>query len=642
MKLGKGVLAAVLVLAWCPLVFGGIAIPVVNGSFEVPDVAPGNPVSNPVGVGVQGWVFTYWKPASNGNLYIWDIVSPFSEFASGIPDGSQVAGGAGAGLVVEIGQGFDVDVELGDKYIAAVNFGKSNTWGGTHASMEMALIDDAAVVVNLATDVNARSWENDFVVPDGDWVDVRLPLWVYEAEDVGKDIQIELRAQDNMSFDNVRLYKVADNPWVGTVGNWNIPGDWQNGIPAYHDFALVTNSGTVNMSSGAEAYGLKIDGGGSLTISSGGQLDLIANQVPAAVLGITGDAELIIDGGVLNHGAEFGGDFKAGTADGVNVNVEVRSGTLNARNLRLGESGVEENWAPAEAVVLSDVTMTQTGGLVDCTAVRADGRVYLAYSAGAKATYTMNGGTLRSGYIVLCANGDFADVPEGTFNLVDGIVELGNDLVLGATSNRNHATFNQSGGALSIAGDLQAAVGLDTSRFSISGGQLSVAGDVTFGSGAGVFEVVGSDPNMSVGGYVQNGYSTLKVQIDAGGVTAIDVAGTAVFEAGAVLDVSLAGGGVPGTYNVLVADGGITDNGINNWSADCDHVSYAIVNGGTTLAVTYHADSDPGRCGQEPEAICVQNPPYDFTGDCRVDLADFATFAGSWLSCGLNDPLQCD
>jgi hypothetical protein len=40
----------------------------------------------------------------------------------------------------------------------------------------------------------------------------------------------------------------------------------------------------------------------------------------------------------------------------------------------------------------------------------------------------------------------------------------------------------------------------------------------------------------------------------------------------------------------------------------------------------------------EDDYVCVQslvNPMYDFNGDCRITIADFANFAMIWLDCGL-------
>jgi len=39
--------------------------------------------------------------------------------------------------------------------------------------------------------------------------------------------------------------------------------------------------------------------------------------------------------------------------------------------------------------------------------------------------------------------------------------------------------------------------------------------------------------------------------------------------------------------------------------------------------------------------VCMQRPPADLNGDCRVDFQDFALFAESWLSCNLRPESAC-
>jgi hypothetical protein len=34
-------------------------------------------------------------------------------------------------------------------------------------------------------------------------------------------------------------------------------------------------------------------------------------------------------------------------------------------------------------------------------------------------------------------------------------------------------------------------------------------------------------------------------------------------------------------------------------------------------------------------AFCVNQPALDYSGNCKVDLADFAIFAQAWMECGL-------
>lgn len=56
---------------------------------------------------------------------------------------------------------------------------------------------------------------------------------------------------------------------------------------------------------------------------------------------------------------------------------------------------------------------------------------------------------------------------------------------------------------------------------------------------------------------------------------------------------------------------------------------------------TAWASKSTGQPGPQPAPRCVDRPSMDFTGDCRVDLADFALFAEEWLTCGFDLPEAC-
>lgn len=43
----------------------------------------------------------------------------------------------------------------------------------------------------------------------------------------------------------------------------------------------------------------------------------------------------------------------------------------------------------------------------------------------------------------------------------------------------------------------------------------------------------------------------------------------------------------------------------------------------------------------ELEPFCLEEPAMDFNGDCKVDFADFAQFAQSWLECNLDPESAC-
>ena len=56
---------------------------------------------------------------------------------------------------------------------------------------------------------------------------------------------------------------------------------------------------------------------------------------------------------------------------------------------------------------------------------------------------------------------------------------------------------------------------------------------------------------------------------------------------------------------------------------------------------TAWASKSTGTFGPQPTPRCVDPPAMDFTGDCRVNLADFALFAEQWLACGYDLPEAC-
>jgi hypothetical protein len=439
---------------------------------------------------------------------------------------------------------------------------------------------------------------------------------------------------------------VTDNNRIGASALWTDVAAWGSGLPAFHDYARLANGASVAIDSAQTVYGLKIDSGSTLTVNSGAALNLIDNSAPAVSLGQTGNANLIIDGGTINQAYQYGGDLKAGLADGSVVNIEMRSGQWNVRCLRLGESGAFVNWpdANSDGTVFSTVNAIQNGGSIDCTTASDTGTVYVGDGAGSTVTYTMNNGTLKAGGIRLCSKGNALNPSTGTFNLNNGQVTLTHDLMIGHTTTKNQSKFFQNGGSLAVGGNLYvSSMSLYPTLYSISGGTLQVTGGISFGnsiSGRGTFEVIGSAASISAATYQQNRYSTLKAVIGSGGISPIQISGTAVFDANAILEVQLGTGGQPGSYTLMNAAGGITDNGIKNWSPSCGHVTYAIVNG-TALVVTYHADNDPSRCGSEPLPVCQLKPQFDLNNDCKVNLKDFAVIAADWMQCGFNISVAC-
>jgi len=66
------------------------------------------------------------------------------------------------------------------------------------------------------------------------------------------------------------------------------------------------------------------------------------------------------------------------------------------------------------------------------------------------------------------------------------------------------------------------------------------------------------------------------------------------------------------------------------------------------IYIVFNVDDEPNH---EPalrwvrenlaQPVCMQKPPADLKGDCRVDFQDLALFAESWLSCNLRPESDC-
>jgi hypothetical protein len=439
-----------------------------------------------------------------------------------------------------------------------------------------------------------------------------------------------------------------------TDSDWSKAANWSNGVPTAGDNAYIDFSADAQIASySAEADRLFVDNGNTLTIGSGGQLDLSETSLPAFRLGDTGNADFVLDGGSLNHFATFGGDFKCGSADGSTVNIEVTSGTWITRCLRLGEystGDVEtDNWAGADDVVTSTVNFLQSGGTIDMNDTgQWVGRLFLPYGSGATAIYTMNGGSLKCKNLYMCFGGTDANPSFGTFNLnsgtVDVIAEAGyftGNLIVGQSATPSSiasiADFNQTGGTVN-APAVEIARGYKQGTYTISGGSLTATirlrngYDNWNGGGVGRFKIIGTGPSfINVQAYRQNGISKLVAEIDSGGITPIVVAEDAIFWSNSMLDISLAPGvsvSTPTQYTLMTTGTGITDNGIKVVGENCQYVTYEIV--GNNLVVTYHPDADPERCGEETQ-YCANPPQYDYDGDCIVGFEDLDRIVNIWL-----------
>lgn len=101
-------------------------------------------------------------------------------------------------------------------------------------------------------------------------------------------------------------------------------------------------------------------------------------------------------------------------------------------------------------------------------------------------------------------------------------------------------------------------------------------------------------------------------------------------------------------------DGWVTDNvhspcidagnpyGSFEWEYDPNPIYEPNPNGDIKNIGAYGGTEQASKSTSGVEApVCIDHPDMDFTGDCKVDLADFAVFTQSWLTCGLDMQETC-
>lgn len=201
------------------------------------------------------------------------------------------------------------------------------------------------------------------------------------------------------------------------------------------------------------------------------------------------------------------------------VNTNWKAGT--------GNWSVVTNWTSGEPVSYSDNAFIDNGGTVQITSAEVCRYLYQGYTSGTSGSIEMSGGSLSTYIEYIGFHGT------GAFTQSDGVNTMSDYLYLGRYSDA-------------------------TGIYAMSGGTLTVNKDFYTGyQGIGTFKVTGGDADITVvGNYSVGTYGTLISEIDAGGISLIDVAGAASFVYGTWNIVDL--GNAPlGTFNVIEADGGI-------------------------------------------------------------------------------------
>jgi len=102
--------------------------------------------------------------------------------------------------------------------------------------------------------------------------------------------------------------------WIGTAGDWSNAANWDNGPPPFCSYltsvnctANVSNGGTSQVTSAQSTYALNIDGGSTVELRNGGNLNLgyltLGDAATTGTLQFDGNSNLTVSGPVtINAG----------------------------------------------------------------------------------------------------------------------------------------------------------------------------------------------------------------------------------------------------------------------------------------------------------------------------------------------------
>ncbi|MDZ7618059.1 MAG: hypothetical protein U1E05_13730 [Patescibacteria group bacterium] len=206
------------------------------------------------------------------------------------------------------------------------------------------------------------------------------------------------------------------------------------------------------------------------------------------------------------------GDGAAGQGD-----MEIHGGSLATHDLRLGNIG--------RGILVQD------GGQITVT-----NDLYMAVDAASTSEYRLNGGDISSRRIIVGLSGD------GTLIQTGGNISVRT----GSSPNLVVAYYTDSRSTYEIRG------GTVSAQTIYNGLNLS-AGH----GGIGLMRVVGDAATIEATTFYQNERSTLEMHVGNGGVSRIQVSGTATLRAGSQLNMGLAGGAAlltAKTFDLLTAN----------------------------------------------------------------------------------------
>jgi hypothetical protein len=478
--------------------------------------------------------------------------------------------------------------------------------------------------------------------------------------------------------------------YVGGTGGANL--DISADLSAYKGWigANAGETGTISQTAGAVSisgstyfadYGTAIYNisGGSLTVSgelrvgtnggSSGTVNVNGGTFSATntnfSLGYQGNAELNQTNGTVSITCANAYIARFGDNAGVtNVNISggtfgitsSSTGTGDSNGIFLGRTGT--------------CNFNQTGGTVNLTA--ANSQIGIGYYKSGTTNFK-NGAMSAKRYVIGYKNIDTV----GTLNMSGGTLTASENMYLGeywpangTTENATKGVVNLSSGSINVTGTVydgwsgngaidisggsfkadrmflslnyDASTQPQASSLKISGGSFYLSGQLSTYSANDVITVSGSDAtNIHVGHLVMRNNAILAFELDAGGITPVDVCDTSgvVNLDGVTLKVSTLSdfaGGIGTTYDVLKVKAGtidMTDATLVQETGAKHTFSYAIVddgNGGQILRFT----EIQGTCGDALHPIL----DADVNKDCVVDYLDVREFAESWLDCTFDCP----
>ena len=297
----------------------------------------------------------------------------------------------------------------------------------------------------------------------------------------------------------------VDTYWQGGTGNWGTGTNWNGGEPTASDYAYINNAGTAYITQVGEVcsvlyLGQGLGESGSVELSGVGQLSTDQEYV-----GYEGTGTFSQTGGTNT----VNGRLELASQGGSSGTYSLSGGQLSAAGEMIGYRGT--------------AAFTQTGGTNTISSDFSLGDE----SPSAIGTYNLQAGQLWANYEQVGYDGT------GYFTQTGGTHTVSSDLCLGKELG-SHGTYT------------------------ISGGILDVDGGFYVGEGTGQFTITGDDPVIDLASFIQTDNGTLTSQFDSDGIATIDVSGAATLDG--VWNVVDLGGAPLGTFDILVAIGGISEN----------------------------------------------------------------------------------